>query len=356
MIHIEACADLPADAAALFGRDEFQLGAAWFAALAATALPAGAAPLWLLARAAGQAQVGQVGRVRVVLPLWRDRDGGLAGLTTPYTSVFRPLVAADVTATELAAAGRGFARFCRRHGPLRLDALDADWPGLAPLLAGFRAGGMPALRFAHFGNWYLDVAGLGWEAYLAGRPGELRHTIRRRLAQAGRDRGIGFGIVRGGADLAGGIAAYAAAYAQSWKAAEPWPLFPAALMRAAAAAGVLRLGLLHAGGVPVAAQLWLVAGGVATVHKLAHDERARRLSPGTVLTALMIRHLLETERVTTLDFGRGDDPYKVGWTGQRRARIGVVLCPPWQRRGAALLARHLAGRLRQYFAGAARIG
>jgi CelD/BcsL family acetyltransferase involved in cellulose biosynthesis len=101
----------------------------------------------------------------------------------------------------------------------------------------------------------------------------------------------------------------------------------------------------------VAAQYWTVTGGTATVHKLAHDETARKLSPGTVLTALMVRHLLEQDRVAALDFGRGDDAYKAGWTGRRRQRIGVLLCPPWHPAGFHALARHLlgqvAGRLRK---------
>lgn len=333
---VEVCtglAALPRDGLALLeaaAAEEFQFGPAWFAAIAAAALPEGAQPLFLLARAQG--------RARVVLPLLRRADGRLEGLTAPYTTVFRPLAAPDATPAELARAGRAFARICRRAGPLRLDALDPAWPALAPLLDGFRAGGMLPLRFLHFGNWYLPVAGLGWADYLAARPGDLRSTIRRRLARAERDPAIGFELIRGGAALEGGIAAYEAVYARSWKEAEPFPRFAATLMHEAAAAGVLRLGVLREATTPVAAQFWLVAGGIATVHKLAHDEAARGRSPGTVLTALMIRHLLAAEGVTMLDFGRGDDPYKAGWTGLRRARIGVLLCPPWHPAGFAAIA------------------
>ena len=61
------------------------------------------------------------------------------------------------------------------------------------------------------------------------------------------------------------------------------------------------------------------------LHKLAHDESALALSPGTVLTALMIRHLLNEDDVLELDFGRGDDPYKRNWAGLRRQRRGIVL-------------------------------
>jgi len=63
-----------------------------------------------------------------------------------------------------------------------------------------------------------------------------------------------------------------------------------------------------------------------------------------VLTALMVRHLLERDRVAALDFGRGDDAYKAGWTGRRRQRIGVLLCPPWHQAGFLALARHLGGQ------------
>jgi CelD/BcsL family acetyltransferase involved in cellulose biosynthesis len=108
--------------------------------------------------------------------------------------------------------------------------------------------------------------------------------------------------------------------------------------------------------------MWVVHDGVAAVLKLAHDEAHKALSPGTVLTARMVMHLLGTGEastnevstgetsnggVTTLDFGRGDDPYKRLWASARRQRIGVMLASPWHPAGAALIARHLAGRLRR---------
>ena len=80
--------------------------------------------------------------------------------------------------------------------------------------------------------------------------------------------------------------------------------------------------------------------------KLAHDEEAKGISPGTVLTAMMVRRLLEKERLTELDFGRGDDPYKALWVSRRRQRIGVVIASPWRPTGITLIARHLLGRTR----------
>jgi CelD/BcsL family acetyltransferase involved in cellulose biosynthesis len=339
LLAVGSVAGLPADARALLdaaAQDDFQFSAAWFAAVAQAALPPGARPLFLLWR--------ETGRTVALLALQRLASGRLAGLTSPYTCRFRPLVAATATEAELRRAGDRFGRWWRASGPLRLEALDPDWPGRAPLLAGLRAAGVVALRFAQFGNWYLPLAGLDWAGYLAGRPGALRATIRRRVARAARDPAIAFALISGGAALEAGIAAYESVHASSWKPPEPYPAFGPALLRAAAGAGVLRLGVLRQGGAPVAAQYWTLAGGTATVLKLAHDERARALSPGTVLTALMIRHLLERDGAAVLDFGRGDDPYKAGWTGLRRPREGLLLCPLAHPAGLAALARHGLGR------------
>ncbi len=336
-------AALPPDARALLdaaARQDFQLSAAWFATVAAAALPPGARAVFLLWQEAGQAVA--------VLPLQRSASGRLEALTSPYTCRYRPLIAPGATPETVRRAGRGFGRYCRWRGPLRLDALDPDWPGQAALLAGFRAAGLVALRFAHFGNWHLPVAGLDWPAYLAGRPGELRETIRRRLARAARDKTISFDLITGPDGLDTAIAAYEAVYARSWKEPEPYPDFGPAFLHAAAAAGILRMGVLRQGGVPVAAQYWTLCGGTASVLKLAHDEAARALSPGTVLSARMIRHLLEHDHATELDFGRGDDPYKRGWTGQRRPREGLLLCPLLHPAGLAAIVRQAAGAARHW--------
>ena len=118
-------------------------------------------------------------------------------------------------------------------------------------------------------------------------------------------------------------------------------------MREAADAGALRLGLLEQDGQVIAVQIWIVANGSATVVKLAHDEAFKPLSPGTVLTARMIRHLIDEERVNELDFGRGDDAYKALWTTARRQRIGLVLANPWRLEGATAILRQTAGPLRR---------
>lgn len=126
-------------------------------------------------------------------------------------------------------------------------------------------------------------------------------------------------------------------------------------MRAAAGLGQLRLGVLRriACGSPIAAQYWILdhGGRRALLPKLFHDEAAREESPGTVLTAHMIRHLIETDGVRALDFRRGDDPYKRLWVAERRQRIGVVLADPRHPAGALAILRHHAGRARRRLLG-----
>jgi CelD/BcsL family acetyltransferase involved in cellulose biosynthesis len=308
----------------------FQSGADWWGCVIGAALPPRSAPHLLLARAAG--------RPTGLLALRVGPRQALTGLVSPYTCLFQPVVAPG---TDPAALGRAFGRACAGWPVLRLDALDAGWPGWPGLLAGFAAAGWRAAWFDSFGNWHADAAG-GWDAYLAARPGALRETIRRKLRRVERDPAVTFTLARETNEALAELAAYDAVYRRSWKQPEPCPDFGAAFVAAAAKAGVLRIGVLRQAGQPVAAQYWTIEYGVATVHKLAHDEAAKALSPGTILTAWMVRRLL-AEGATRLDFGRGDDPYKRLWADARRQRKGLILARPWRPSGAAALLRQAAG-------------
>jgi hypothetical protein len=289
-----------------------------------------------------------------LLPLLR-RGGRLSNLAGPYTLDWRPLPLPGADAAALREAGRALAAWLRFRPPLLLDAIDPALPGLAPLLAGLHAGGVRPLRFDHFLNWHeAFAAGVDWQAYLAARPPALRTTIRRRTARCLREMDFAC-IAAPGSALEAGIAAYEAVRAASWKPEEPFPAFDGALMRRAAAAGLLRLGLLtrRAGGDPVAAQYWLLDQGRqrATVLKLSHVEAERQASPGTVLTALMIERLFDRDGIRALDFGRGDDPYKQLWVATPRRRIGLVLASPLHPAGLAAMLRQGAGAMRRRFGG-----
>jgi hypothetical protein len=197
------------------------------------------------------------------------------------------------------------------------------------------------LRYEHFGRWSEGLEGLTFDDYLGRRSGTLREVIRRKGKRLLREGGS-FELVEA-SDIERGIAAYESVYARSWKEPEPFPDFQPTLMRKLAAAGWLRLVLCHHEQGVIAAALWVVVGGRATVLKLAHDSNFDRLSPGSLLTAFAIRSLMEQDRITALDFGRGDDSYKQIWTTRRSPHIGVL----WTSLGRRPLtvARHLLGAL-----------
>jgi CelD/BcsL family acetyltransferase involved in cellulose biosynthesis len=327
--------DLPPDALALLNDGPFS-SPAWWRCVEREALPPGTSPAYIISRIRG--------RPAAILPLARTRDG-CASLTTPYSCAFPILLAPGLAQSQATPALTAIARLLRHHPAVRFEALDPAAPATQALMLAARRAGLLALTFDHFGNWHEPVAGRGWAAYLADRPGALRETIRRRLRRIERQGNVTLTMIDGPNGVDAGIAAYEAVYARSWKEPEPFPRFNAALMRALAPAGSLRLGILSATGTPIAAQFWIVSDGKATVLKLAHDEAFKPLSPGTVLTALMIRRLLEHDRATELDFGRGDDEYKQGWVRQRRQFVGCLLLNPLSPTAWPHLARHAAGRL-----------
>lgn len=319
MLTVRQFDHLPPEAEHLLPRLPFDRSAAWFRAVADTAVSPESRPFYLV--------VSKDGRPVSVWPLLAAH-GRAGSLTCPYTCHYAP-------ASADAAAAREAGRALRRWGAVRLEALDGD---LHALKAGLRAAGLLVLPYAHFGNWHEPAA--DWPAYLAARPGSLREVIRRRLRAVTDGR-----LQPEFTDTDGALDAYETVYRRSWKTPEPFPAFAPRFLREAAAAGILRMAVLRHDGQPVAAQYWTVEDGVATVLKLAHDESLKQLSPGTVLTAVMIRRLFERDGIGEIDFGRGDDVYKQLWASQRRQRIGWLLANPLHPVGLAAAVRHVAGRV-----------
>lgn len=332
-VSYDGTADLPASALALLtAAGHFDLGRGWFDNLIENGLAPGSRGLFCALQRGGE--------VLALMPLCRGAGGDLGSLTNLYTCLYRPLIAAGEPADALARRlGVAVGRLLRRQPLARIDGLPGEWPALDAFVGGLAAAGLAVRRFAHFGNWCEPIRGRSWPDYLAARPGTLRELLRRRGRRLRQNDALHFEVVAASAAVPRGIAVYEAVYRRSWKEPEPFPRFYAGLMCAAAAAGALRLGICWRGEAPIAVQLWIVADGVATVMKLAHDEAEKALSPGTLLTAAMIERLLG-EGVAELDFGRGDDPYKRLWAATRRQRIGLLIANPRRPSALMTLARH----------------
>lgn len=181
-----------------------------------------------------------------------------------------------------------------------------------PLKRGFRAAGWAVFATAKTVNWRIATEGVDFDTYWAKRPARLRNTAKRRAK--GADLEI---TVHDRFDEAA-WADYEAVYRASWKPEEGSFTFLRALAEQEGAAGTLRLGIARNNGRPIAAQLWLVENGEATIHKLAYAEDAKAMSPGTLLSMAMFRHVLDRDRVTAIDYGTGDEPYKADWMEEKR--------------------------------------
>ncbi|HQT80431.1 MAG TPA: GNAT family N-acetyltransferase, partial [Rhodopila sp.] len=261
---------LPSDALALLDQSASFFGTRlWWTVVLAHAMPQGVSAVIVVVRDAGQCLA--------LLPLLRQ-SGSLHSLTTPYSCAFAPALAEGIDADR---ALNPLMRFCRCASITRLDCLPAEWSGLPVLRTAAARAGLRPLSFDHFGNWYEDVGGLDWASYLRLRPGALRETVRRRMRKAESLTDMRFDVFTDPGDTDRAVTAYESVYRRSWKAAEPFPDFNAALIRATAEAGWLRLGVLSIGPEPVAVQFWVVKDGQAIVLKLAHGEAFKAHSPGT---------------------------------------------------------------------------
>jgi CelD/BcsL family acetyltransferase involved in cellulose biosynthesis len=181
----------------------------------------------------------------------------------------------------------------------------------APLRRAFDEAGWKTFVTPKTGNWRVEIGEDDFAAYWAKRPGRLQNTLKRRARSAALD----IAIYDRFDDAA--WADYESVYRASWKPEEGSFPFLRALAEQEGAAGTLRLGIARKDGRPVAAQLWLIENGAATIHKLAYAEDAKAMSPGTILSEAMFRRAIDQDRVRVIDYGTGDDGYKRDWMEDR---------------------------------------
>ncbi|WP_229736414.1 GNAT family N-acetyltransferase [Novosphingobium endophyticum] len=258
--------------------------------------------------------------------------GHYCALANWYTFRFRPILSpAPESAALLAELAGDLAGKAHR---LTLTGLPDEDGSASRVEAAFRKAGWLVTREPSDTNHILPVAGRRYEEYLQGRPGQLRTTLKRKTKKVRVEILTRFDETV--------WSAYEDIYAESWKPEEGSPAFLRAFAEAEGAAGRLRLGVAYAAddpSHPIAAQMWTVEGGTAFIHKLAHREAAKPLSPGSVLSAALFRHVIDVDRVELVDFGTGDDPYKRDWMEAVRPRYRLEMFRPLDLRNWLVFAR-----------------
>lgn len=263
--------------------------------------------------------------VLAVLPLHisiKKNSASLESLANFYTSLYQPYFSDRMTVEKLISLFHCIISAYPELYRLRLAPLNVDYAGFNLLRSAASQIGLASFPFFCFGNWYLKV-NFPWNDYLASRTGMLKNTLSRKRKKFEQSNGV-LELIQTPQQQAYGVLAYQQVYANSWKIQEPFPEFMPGLVRMLADNGWLRMGLASVNGKPVAAQIWIVAYGKACIYKLAYDEAYKHLSAGSLLTAMLMEHVLDHDKVLEVDYLCGDDPYKAEWMSDRRERWGIV--------------------------------
>jgi hypothetical protein len=237
--------------------------------------------------------------------------------------------------------------------PALLSALAADLAGQAPHLilsplpdehgetsmwaAALHGAGWLVFTEQCDVNHVLTVGGRNYAEYLAARPGQLRTTLKRKGGKVEVQMATEFDPAL--------WAEYEAVYAASWKPEEGSPTFLRAFAEAEGAAGRLRMAVARADGQAIAAQFWTVEAGTAFIHKLAHTEASKSLSPGTTLAAALFEQVIDRDKVELVDFGTGNDGYKRDWMELVRPRYRIEAFRPLRPGNWPLIAKAVLRKL-----------
>lgn len=318
--------------------DNFQFGAGWYRNLVDTVYPAhGGVRIYVLRRG---------GQPIFVLPMVATKGKlgwHLNALGNYYTSLYAPAIAPEVKYSDITPLIKVA---MEAHAPvtsLQFAPMDPESIPHRRLWNALQANGLASFGFFCFGNWYLTGIRT-WKDYLLSREGQLRSNIKRMSTKFAAAGGT-LELILGGHALERGLAAYEQVYAKSWKQPEPYPAFVPGLIRTCAERGWLRLGVAWLDGTPIAAQVWMVIDGKASIYKLAYDEAYKVHGAGTVLTAMLMEHVIEKDAVDEVDYLTGDDPYKKAWMSGRRERWGIIAYNPKTLGGILGGSKEIFGRL-----------
>lgn len=274
--------------------------------------------------------------VRGAITLSRS-DGTMTALRNWYSFTWRPVLPSGERGNALLEA---MARSLRRQGHRAIFAPVPEEDGSASRIAhAFAKAGWRVEVTRCDTNHFLEIGGRSFAEYWAARPGTLRTTLKRKGTKIQTQV-----FDRFDPDA---WSDYERVYASSWKPSEGAPVMLRAFAEAEGQAGRLRLGLATCEGQAVAAQFWTVENAAAYIHKLAHLESHKELSAGTTLSAALFKHVIDVDRVATVDFGTGDEPYKRDWMEATRPRYQIDCLDMRQPRAWVSLARLAARRLNE---------
>ncbi len=219
---------------------------------------------------------------------------------------------------------------------LAIGALTAEgpaWDALAALAAEGRIGLHVLARWerALLERSAAPDANAYFERFHSAEQRKALRRKRRRLAEAGT---LAFRVLDQPAGIEEALATFCHLESEGWKGRAGTALaqdpagraYVAEVLGATAAAGDAFAAILSAGEAPLAAGLFLRAGGEVLFWKTAYDEGQAKHSPGVVFDVLLTEWLYDQPWFERLDAGHDDsvDPATLIWR-QRRPMADVLI-------------------------------
>ncbi len=268
------------------------------------------------------------GQVLAILPLMESAGSKTwYSLRHGFSPLYGLLIADDAHEDILSCLVRGLMQL-PVNGLLLEPVADDDRSliGLQKHLAA--AGYQCEYHFRHY-NWISRLNGQSYAEYMAARPAHLRNTIARKKRKLEREHGCDIRLFTGN-EVLRRMPDYYAVYHASWKQNEIRnAAFQDCFIETFTRAGWSRLAILYVKAQPIAAQLWFVHNKKASIFRLAYDKAWRLYSPGSILTDFLMEVVIDTDKVSEIDFLTGNDAYKQDWMSERRERylLGCVRNP-----------------------------
>jgi len=213
----------------------------------------------------------------------------------------------------------------QRWDVVNLDALAEEDESFEILQKVVRGKGLTFEEYHCFGNWYLTGINYSGTEYMEGRSGNIRNNAKRYEKKLKKTGKLELRIVTDGDRIDHYMEMYYRVYEKSWKEPERDPTFHLDVARLGAEKGWLRLGFLFYNDDPIASQLWLVENNIAYIVNLSYDQSFKQFIPGIILTAEMMKYVIDVVGVRQVDYLSGDEAYKKDWTPLRRQRSGLVI-------------------------------
>jgi len=176
-----------------------------------------------------------------------------------------------------------------------------------------------------YNNVYLDSIDYDGAEYLKRRSKNTRQQVGKKKRRLERQGALEIRIFSAMENFDFCVNAYYSVRSRSWKAPELDSTFHRDFWKFAARMGWFRCGLLLYNQTVIATLIVIVYGKKAYLLETNYDQEFSEWSPGLILNAEVVTHLIDKDCVTELDTMKGDEPYKKSWFPKERDRFGLVI-------------------------------